>query len=256
MEYKEYPKGLRDILKGMNCEKDKIGKSSSKVLRYYDDKKSYYLKVESNYEIKREAEIMDWLKGRLPVPEKVYFESSGEYHYLLMTELKGLMLSSDYYLNRPEETVKLLAEGIRMLQSLPIDNCPFDARLEKKLKLAEDNIINGLVDTSTWEEDNNFSSPEELLEYLKNKKPKNTTLSFTHGDYTLSNIFAKDGKVIGFIDLGRGGVGDIYQDIALAVRSLKHKFTTDAYIDLFFRYLDMEADLQRINYYILLDELF
>ncbi|NLX62174.1 MAG: aminoglycoside 3'-phosphotransferase, partial [Tissierellia bacterium] len=185
MEYKEYPKGLRDILKGMNCEKDKIGKSSSKVLRYYDDKKSYYLKVESNYEIKREAEIMDWLKGRLPVPEKIYFESSGEYHYLLMTELKGLMLSSDYYLNRPEETVKLLAEGIRMLQSLPIDNCPFDARLEKKLKLAEDNIINGLVDTSTWEEDNNFSSPEELLEYLKNKKPKNTTLSFTHGDYTL-----------------------------------------------------------------------
>lgn len=256
MEYKEYPKELRDILKGMNCEIDNIGKSNSKVLRCYDDKNSYYLKVQSNYEIKRESEIMDWLKGRLPVPEKVYFDTGGGYYYLLMTEMKGHMLCSDYYLNRPEETAKLLAAGIKILQSVPIDSCPFDSRLEKKLKLAEDNIINGLVDTSNWEENNQFSSPEELLEYLKTNKPKNATLSFTHGDYTLPNIFAKEGKIIGFIDLGRGGIADIYQDISLAVRSFKHKFRTDDYIDLFFKYLGMEPDWERINYYILLDELF
>ncbi|GFN34538.1 hypothetical protein TXYLGN1_03250 [Tepidimicrobium xylanilyticum] len=46
------------------------------------------------------------------------------------------MLYSAYYLGRPEETAKLLADGIKMLQSISIDNCPFDARLEKKLELA------------------------------------------------------------------------------------------------------------------------
>ncbi|GFN34539.1 hypothetical protein TXYLGN1_03260 [Tepidimicrobium xylanilyticum] len=51
------------------------------------------------------------------------------------------------------------------------------------------NIKNNLVDTSDWEVNNGFSSLEDLLTYLKDNKPKNQTLSFTHGDYTLANIF-------------------------------------------------------------------
>ncbi|GFN34540.1 phosphotransferase [Tepidimicrobium xylanilyticum] len=69
-------------------------------------------------------------------------------------------------------------------------------------------------------------------------------------------FFRKDNRISGFIDLGRGGIADIYQDIALAVRSFKNKFKTDKYIDLFFEYLGIEPDWERINYYILLDELF
>ena len=256
MEDIRYPDELKNILLGMKLKEDDIGKSTSKVLRYYDDQKAYYLKIQANAEIIREAQILDWLKGKLPVPEIMYYDFYEGYGYLLLAEIEGQILSSSYYLNRPEEPVKLLADGIKILQSISIDNCSFDARLDRKLEIALNNIKNNLVDIADWEEDNKFSSPVELFIYLKNNRPKNQTLSFTHGDYTLANILGKGSRISGFIDWGRGGVADIYQDIALAVRSLKHKFNTDKYIDLFFKYLDTEPDWERINYYILLDELF
>lgn len=79
-----------------------------------------------------------------------------------------------------------------MLQSIPIENCPFDNSLQIKLREALFNIENDLVDMDDWEENNRFKTPMELLEYLKQNQPKEITLSFTHGDYCLPNIFGKE----------------------------------------------------------------
>lgn len=257
MDIKRYPSDLKILLNGMNCEADNIGCSTAGVYRYYNDKVSYYLKIQPTFnELKKEHEIMEWLQHKLPVPRKIYFKSYDGLDYLLMTEIEGEMLCSDYHINNPEETVKLLADGIKMLQSISVKNCPFDNSLEVKLTEALYNIENNLVDMSDWEDDNRFDAPIELLEYLKNNKPKEFTLAFTHGDYCLPNIFSKDNKISGFIDLGRSGIADIYQDIALCVRSLKHNFGADHYTNLFFKHLGIQPNWEKIEYYILLDELF
>ncbi len=257
MNIQQYPKDLQLLLEGMHYEKDSIGCSTAGVYRYYNDKASYYLKVQTDSnELKREQKIMEWLQDKLLVPKKIYFKSYNGFDYLLMTEIEGEMLCADYFLNKPEEAVRLLADGIKMLQSISVENCPFDNGLELKLKEALYNIENNLVDMSDWEENNRFNTANELLDYLKNNKPKESMLTFTHGDYCLPNIFSKDNKINGFIDLGRGGIADIYQDIALCVRSLKHNFETDDYTGLFFKHLGIEPDWERIDYYILLDELF
>ena len=47
-----------------------------------------------------------------------------------------------------------------------------------------------------------FKDPRELHDFLKTEKPEEE-LVFSHGDLGDSNIFVKDGKVSGFIDLGR-----------------------------------------------------
>lgn len=85
----------------------------------------------------------------------------------------------------------------------------------------------------------------------------------SHGDYCLPNIFVKNHRVSGFIDLGRCGKADKYQDIALCYRSLKHNFggkfgTVPIKYDCkeFFEILDIRPDWDKIRYYILLDELF
>ena len=257
MQIKEFPKDLQIYLAGMDCEANNIGRSTAGVYKYYNSEISYYLKVQPiHHGLHREYEIMEWLDGKLPVPRMIYFNTYKGFDYLLMTEIKGDIMCSEYFLNNPEKSVELLVDGIKTLKSIPIENCLFDNNLELKLKEALYNIENNLVDMDDWEERNRFRSPIELLRYLEDNKPKEIELSFTHGDYCLPNILSNRDKVNGFIDLGRGGTADIYQDIALCIRSFKHNFKTDDYTDLFFKYLEMEPNWQKVDYYILLDELF
>lgn len=257
MNIRDYPPKLQTLLNGMQCEEDSIGRSTAGIYRYFNNKTSYYLKIQPTLQgLEREKHIMKWLQSRLPVPKKIYFKSYNDLDYFLMTEIEGEILCSHYYLDNPEKSVKLLADGIKMLQSIAIEDCPFDNGLEIKLEEALFNIENNLVDMYDWGENNRFKSPMELLIYLKYNRPTDVELSFTHGDYCLPNILAKDGEISGFIDLGRGGMADIYQDIALCVRSLKHNYGTEDYTDLLFRHLGIEPNWEKIEYYILLDELF
>ena len=97
------------------------------------------------------------------------------------------------------------------------------------------------------------------------KRPKPVEeLVFSHGDYCMPNIFIKNNKINGFIDLGRSGVADKYQDIALCYRSLKHNFDgsqggkvyENFNAESLFIELDIVPDWEKIKYYILMDELF
>lgn len=108
---------------------------------------------------------------------------------------------------------------------------------------------------SDWEEDSAFNSPEELYKYLISNQP-DEEIVFSHGDYCLLNVFFNEGNVTGFIDLGRAGMADKWQDIALCVRSLQYNLQNNKYTDLLFKYLEIEPDYEKIKYYILLDELF
>jgi len=57
--------------------------------------------------------------------------------------------------------------------------------------------------------------------------------------------------------LGRGGVADRYQDIALAVRSIRHNLKSEKFVELFLDAYGLKnVDFSKIDYYILLDELF
>ena len=64
--------------------------------------------------------------------------------------------------------------------------------------------------------------------------------------------------------MGKTGVGDKWNDIALCYRSLKHNFDgtyggkvyKDFNPDMLFEKLGIEPDWDKLNYYILLDELF
>ena len=88
---------------------------------------------------------------------------------------------------------------------------------------------------------------------------------FTHGDLSLPNILVKNNRVSGFIDLGKMGIADRWQDIAICYRSLKHNFEGnfnggfpyEGYSpEMLFEKLGIAADPDKLRYYILLDELF
>lgn len=256
MENRILPKSIQEYIKDMIFIKDTIGCSSASIYHYSKKDKEFYLKIEKiNKEFEHEQVIMQWLQDKLPVPKIIAQSKENGYEYLLMTKAKGEMSCLDHFLNKPEELVGQLAEGIKILQQVNISDCPFECTLEKKLNAAKERIDLGQIDMGDWEKDTPFNTPEELYQYLVNNQ-QDEEMVFSHGDYCLPNIFLSDNKVSGFIDLGRAGIADKWQDIALCVRSLKHNLKNDYYIDLFFKHLGIDPNHEKVRYYILLDELF
>lgn len=256
MDKDMFPDVIYEYIKNMVLIKDEIGCSNATIFCFKDHEKELYLKIEKkNEEFEREQKCLDWLKTRLPVPNIVARYNYNGYDYLLMTKAVGEMACTDKFLKNPEGLVMILAEGIKQLQNVDISNCPFDCTIDYKLTKARERIENNLIDMSDWEENSQFDSPEELYEFLVKNKP-NEELVFSHGDYCLPNLFIENGVISGFIDLGRSGIADKWQDIALCKRSLEHNYRSSIYSELLFKYLDVKPDYEKIQYYILLDELF
>ena len=259
------PKEIYDFVKDLPYETDSIGESGSTILLF----ENMVLKIEkTSAGSDNEHSVMQWLSGKLPVPEVIAFAKEGGYNYLLMSKLNGEMSCSDRNLQSVEKTVIALADGVKMLWSVDIGDCPYVNNLDVKLKNAGYNIENDLVDTDDFNEDTlgegGFRGVDDLYDFLLNNRPEEDPV-FSHGDYCLPNIFIKDGKVSGFLDLGKTGVADRWQDIALCVRSLKYNICHFLGLNeadyqkckaLFYSRLGIEEDAQKLRYYILLDELF
>lgn len=257
------PQAFCEMLGDRPFEEDHWGKSGSKI-RLFD---GLVLKAEPQGEETEQAvAMMRYLEGKLPVPRVIRHETVGGISYLLMTRMKGRMLCDEFYMKRPALLAQLLARGLRMLWSIDISDCPVQSGLDEKLRRARLRVEQGLVDMQDSEPGTygpeGFSSPAQLLDWLEDHRPEEEPV-LSHGDYCLPNLFAMGHTLSGFIDLGRAGTADRWQDIALCYRSLKHNAdgTFGAVYEgfspeLLFESLQMEPDWEKIRYYILLDELF
>ncbi|HHM3121468.1 TPA: aminoglycoside 3'-phosphotransferase [Staphylococcus aureus] len=230
---------LKKLIEKYRCVKDTEGMSPAKVYKLVGENENLYLKMTDSrykgttYDVEREKDMMLWLEGKLPVPKVLHFERHDGWSNLLMSEADGV------------------------LHSIDISDCPYTNSLDSRLAELDYLLNNDLadVDCENWEEDTPFKDPRELYDFLKTEKPEEE-LVFSHGDLGDSNIFVKDGKVSGFIDLGRSGRADKWYDIAFCVRSIREDIGEEQYVELFFDLLGIKPDWEKIKYYILLDELF
>ena len=263
----ELPDEIREYVGKQVYKINTTGMSDSEV-RIYD---KYVLKIQpESKETDNEYSAVKRLDRRIPIPSiPVYCKQDG-LAYTLMTKVDGEMLCSKENMAYPEAVIKMAAQGLKMLWTVDVGEWPSitASRLEERLKAAEYKVENGLVDTDDAEPETfgpeGFKDPNELLEWLKRNRP-DEDIVLTHGDYCLPNIFVKDGNISGFIDLGKMGPADRWQDIALAIRSLDHNFN-GKYSDGKKKYdfdpqmlldeLGIAMDEEKYRYYFLLDELF
>ena len=264
MNQLQVPSKIKTIIGTKAYKVDGIGMSGNQVLIFED----MVLKIEdSSKAIRKQVEVMKWLDDEIPVPKVLEYEEENGKSYLLMSKIDGEMSCEDYYLERQEVLVNALSDGLKMLWNVDISECPAVRDLDVLLKEARFQVENDLVDVENVEPDtfgeNGFESPMHLLTWLENNRPSFEPV-FSHGDYCLPNVFLKDGQISGFVDLGRAGIGDKWNDIALCYRSLKHNFSgmyggkryEDFNPDILFEFLGIEPDWEKIRYYLLLDELF
>lgn len=260
----ELPQIIKSRIENKSFQLDNIGLSGSEI--YLFDKQ--VLKIqEDNEEAENEYIIMEWLKEKLPVPKVLAKESANGKSYLLMTRIQGKMTCDEEYMKNPNHITRLLSEALKLLWQTDITECPCIWSIDRKLEMAEYRVEHDMVDTDNVEPDtygeNGFASPKELYQWLVKNKPKED-LVLSHGDFTLPNVLFEKDELKGFIDLGRMGVADRWQDIALCYRSLLHNYNGkyggkkyEGYNpDMLFEKLGIEPEREKIRYYILLDELF
>ena len=228
----------------------------------------FVLKIQPHsVEADNEVEMLNILSERNLAPKVIVREVLDGTDYLLMERCRGKMLCGVALLRDERKLMQIASEVLHKLWSIDVEACPIDMTLKRKLKLAEYNVTHDLVnidnvDPTTFGANGRFANPERLLVWLMDNQPVED-LAVTHGDFCLPNVFF-DGKGAKVIDVGRGGVADKYQDIALLYRSLRDNLRGryggadlgKLNDDMFFSVLGIVPDWEKIDYYILLDELF
>ena len=262
--FMDLPHSIRRYVEGKAYRADRTGKSTAQVF-VFDD---CVLKIDRiSRENEGTVEMMRWLEGKLPVPKVIRYAQDGSRQHLLMSRVSGRMSCDEYYMSRPKELAAHMAEALRLLWDVDVSDCPRRRDMDTELKAARYRVENGLVDVNDVEPTTfgpgGFSDPAELLLWLENHRPDYEPV-LSHGDLCLPNIFIDGDRISGIIDLSACGVGDKWRDIALCYRSLRWnaqgayggRVYPDMKSQMLFDALGMEPDMEKIRYYILLDELF
>lgn len=238
---------------------NKVGLSNDRVYYLKSDKQNYYLKISSNKEILNEVKAYRFLKGKVSVP-KVYefFNREGNY-YLLMSEVKGKMLY-ELLENDIKQTIIIYAKSLKQLHEVDIHD--YDGNRDISTIVSEIKYRLDQIDVNELESQTRQWGIQKTYQRLIELLPSKRDLVFVHGDYCMPNILIENGHP-SFIDLGRSGIDDRYNDIAIALRSLKMNIAMigqpflPEYNTLFLEtYGIKQVDDSKCEFYYLLDEFF
>ncbi|WP_313416288.1 APH(3')-II family aminoglycoside O-phosphotransferase [Stenotrophomonas sp.] len=254
------PWAWQEALADARIERQSIGVSRADVARVHrPGQADAFLKsevIDTFSELGDEIARLRWLQahGQLAPTVIATAEEAGR-RWLLMSALPGHDLASSPAL-APQHLVELLADALRGLHALPVASCPFDQRLALRLQAAQARVEAGLVDADDFDDERLGQSAQQVFAELRATRPDHEDLVVSHGDACLPNLLAAEGCFSGFIDCGRLGVADRYQDLALAARSLVHNFGDTRWVAPLFRRYGVVADERRLAFYRLLDEFF
>lgn len=236
------PAAIAAAVEGMTATPIGIGRTTASVTRFDGGGRSYYLKRADDEEIKIEKRALDFLQGKLAVPRVIAY-AEADATYLLTSAIDGEMA----FLGDRRTALRALFDGLRQVKQVPIAGCSLDASVDIRLSEAHANLLAGRIDQGVPE-------PWKLFESLLARKPVEEPC-FTHGDYCLPNIFVEGEKAVGFIDLGRAGIGSHWNDLALCFRSYLHNYPEGSRAEFESEY-GQPINWELIQFYIDLDELF
>jgi len=235
-----------------------IGQSAASVWRIaLGDGTSVFLKSEPLHvhaELPGEIERLNWLtRMGFKAPRVIDAEQGAEDLWLLMSAVPGRDLT--HFLDQPDTFIRAYAQGLKRLHALDTTTCPFDHGIDARLAKAEDRMEAGLVDETDFDDERSGWTARQLLDWLKTNRPQSEQQIVTHGDASTPNILALDGRFSGLVDCGRMGLADVWQDLALACRSIIFNIGEEHVAPFLLAY-GAEWDETRYRYYCTLDEMF
>lgn len=190
--------------------------------------------------------VVDWLE-----------HGPGGVPTLVTSTVPGVALSS---VRDPFAVVDALVAALRALHSVPVADCPYDATLAVRLDQAAARVRLGEVEEDDFDDERSGWSAAAVLAEVRRTAAgleglEHGDLAVCHGDLTPSNVLVDAGtlRLTGVVDVGRLGVADRHQDLALATRAM----TADAAAAVLAAHPWRDrVHAPRLRLYRLLDELF
>ena len=236
-------KRLKEFLKDATKVEHISSSNNINVYKIRKKSKIFYLKV-SNH-LSAESIRLEYLNGKINIPEKVFYEKYNGMSYILTKEVKGIPLSDEYFINNPMLGIDILVDVFNHLYNIDYSDCILDETIDNKIKYIETKNIKLNDDLIK-----RFHTKESLIKYIKGNKPKQI-IGLTHGKLTLNNIITIDNKFSGLIDVGFSGLCDIYYDLVMCEMSIE-KYYGINYVDVFYDKIGIERDEFKSDYYRLL----
>jgi len=254
------PPGLAPLVGGRRWFRDQIGQSGCGVYRLaLDGEEDLYLKMAAAgtlSDLVDEMARLRWLGGYLPVPPLHGFGLEAGGGWMLTGRLPGhtayQLLEAD-----PASAPALagaLVRFLRRLHAIPVARCPFNADHALRLAAAKERMNAGLVEEDEFDEARLGKSAQAVWDEMLAAMPAAFDRVVTHGDFSLDNLLVVDGDVIGCIDLGRVGIADPWQDLAILWHSLA-EFGEEAAAVMLQAY-GIALDPARLDFHLRLDEFF
>lgn len=207
-------------------------------------------------ELRREHAVLSWLDGRAGAPLVEAYWEEDEESYLVTSGMSGRPVSEGITVRPVGPLLSELARSLREVHSLPIAASPFERNLGTTVAEAHRQAGEGAVDLTNLDMARRGWSLDQLLSELDRSLPHTEERAFTHGDFSLTNVLLKEGRVTGVVDWGGAGLADPYRDVALLLRGFGQELS-DEFHDLFCAsYGIPELDRGRVRFYQLLDEFF
>lgn len=256
------PATLAAELDGYRWARDRVGESGGAVYRLHGKAGAPDLFLKHGTGAVADAVIdemvrLRWLAGYLPVPAVEGFVYGGGEAWLLTTALSGL--TAWQVLTKTPDAAPGVVDGLARfllrLHAIPISACPFTGEHAVRMTAARARIDAGLVETDEFDDDRRGWTAERVWQAMHALLPFAPDPVVTHGDFSLDNLLVDGDEVVGCIDVGRAGVADRYQDLAILWNCLG-EFDRSLQQRLFRAYGTQEPDRRKLDFHLMLDELF
>ena len=173
-------------------------------------------------DLERERLRLEWISGRHPAPRVIDFGADAEAQWLVTAAVPGDSAVGDAWRARRSEAIRAIADGLRAIHAVPIDDVPVAWTSESWVGRA----------------------PASL-----GPRPPIDGPVLVHGDACAPNtLISSLGRWTGNVDFGDLAVGDRWADLAVASMSLDWNFGKGHQDELFDAY-GITPDPERIGYY-------
>ena len=229
LDYHSFPLEIASFL----TKADIYDSSCSELAKvYYIDKnQGYFLKISTAEALKTELLMHDYFHRLGLTTAVLFYQTIGDKDYLITERVQGE--DCTHYFNDPERLCDSIATNLRNLHNQPTTDCPIQDRITSYVCSVHTGHTRGKYEHNLFEGLWEFPSVKIAWDAAKEGMQNLERNTLIHGDYCLPNIILNNWILSGFIDLGRGGVGDRHIDVLWGIWTLKYNLGTAQYTDRF-----------------------